>query len=147
MSKTVVKCKFLSWTGNPFVSSCWSDVRTCGETMIFVCRGRLPTPCAHFIYFCARRCSETYILTFWMARRCSETHILILPDEPSRRIRWVDPSKLWRNANFELLELLRALASACERLCFVSARPGLRAGPQPRSCEASVACRTSTAIM
>ena len=26
-------------------------------------------------------------------------------------------------------------------------RPGLRAGPQPRSCEASVACRTSTAIL
>ena len=26
-------------------------------------------------------------------------------------------------------------------------RPGLRAGPQPRSCEASVACRTSTAIV
>ena len=26
-------------------------------------------------------------------------------------------------------------------------RPVLRAGPQPRSCEASVACRTSTAIM
>ena len=90
--------------------------------MIFVCRGRLPTPCAHFIHFCARRCSETYILTFWMARRCSETHILILPDEPSRRIRWVDRAKLWRNVNFELLESLRALAWACQRLCFVSAR-------------------------
>ena len=76
-SKTVVKCKFLSSTRNRFVTSCWSDVRNCGETMIFVCRGRLPTPCAHFIHFCARRCSETYILTFWMARRCSETHILI----------------------------------------------------------------------
>ena len=108
-------------TGNPFVTSCWSDVRNCGETMIFVCRGRLPTLCAHFIHFCARRCSETYILTFWMARRCSETHILIWPDEPSRRIQWVDRAKLWRNANFELLELLRALAWACERLCFVSA--------------------------
>ena len=77
MSKTVVKCKFLSWTGNRFAISCWSDVRSCGETMIFVCRGRLPTPCAHFIHFCARRCSETYILTFWMARRCSESHLLI----------------------------------------------------------------------
>ena len=95
------------------------------ETVVkydFLCRGRLPTPCAHFIQFCARRCSETYILTFWMARRCSETHILILPDEPSRRIRWVDRAKLWRNVNFELLESLRALAWACERLCFVSAR-------------------------
>ena len=101
MSKTVVKCKFLSWTGNPFVTSCWSDVRNCGKTMLFVCRGRRPTPCAHVIHFCARRrCSETYILTFWMARRCSETDILILPDEPSRRIRWVGPSKLWRNAKF-----------------------------------------------
>ena len=105
-SKTVVKCKFLSY---PFVTSCWSDVRKCGKTMIFICRGRLPTPCAHFI------------LKFWMARTCSETHILILPDEPSRRIRWVDRAKLWRNANFELLELLRALAWPCERLCFVSA--------------------------
>ena len=41
--------------------------------------------------------------TFWkcgMARRCSETHILLLQDEPSRRIRWVDGTKLWRNANF-----------------------------------------------
>ena len=121
-SKTVVKCKFLSSTGNPFVTSCWSDVRNCGKTMIFICRGRLPTPCAHFIHFCARRCSETYILKFWIARRCSETHILILPDEPSRRIRWVDRAKLWRNASFELLELLRALAWPCERLCFVSAR-------------------------
>ena len=120
-SKTVVKCKFLSWTGNPFVTSCWSDVRNCGKTMIFLCRGRLPTPCACFIQFCARRCSETYILTFWMARRCSETHIWILPDEPSRRIRWVDRAKLWRNVNFELLESLRALAWPCERLCFVSA--------------------------
>ena len=129
--KTVVKCKFsvcsrnplvtscsldvqnanfLRGPSNPFVVSCSSDVRNCGKTMIFVCRGRLPTPCAHFIHFCARRCSETYILKFWMARRCSETDILILPDEPSRRIRWVDRAKLWRNANFELLELLRALA-------------------------------------
>ena len=65
--------------------------------MIFLCRGRLLTPCAHFIQFYARRCSETYILKFWMARRCSETHILILPDEPSRRNRWVDRAKLWRN--------------------------------------------------
>ena len=137
----MVKCKFFGSSHNPFVTSCSSDVQNCGEMqiseldgatlsslragrtseMIFVCRGRLPTPCAHFIHFCARRCSETYILKFWMARRCSETHILILPDEPSRRIRWVDRAKLWRNANFELLELLRALAWPCERLCFVSA--------------------------
>ena len=93
---------FLRGPSNPFVVSCSSDVRNCGKTMIFVCRGRLPTPCACFIQFCARRCSETYILTFWMARRCSETHISILPDEPSRRFRWVDRAKLWRNANFEL---------------------------------------------
>ena len=145
--KTVVKCKFSVRSRNPLVISCSSDVQNCGEmqifeldgqpfrhfvlvgrpklwykTMIFACRGRLPTPYAHFIHFCARRCSETYILTFWTARRCSETHILILPDEPSRRIRWADRAKLWRNANFELLELLRALAWACERFCFVSAR-------------------------
>ena len=119
-SKTVVKCNFRG-PSNPFVTSCWSDVRNCGKAMIFLCRGRLPTPCAHFIHFCARRCSEMYILTFWMARRCSEMHILILPDEPSRRIRWVDRAKLWRNVNFELLESLCALAWACERLCFVSA--------------------------
>ena len=100
--------------GQPFCHfECWSDVRNCGKTMIFICRGRLPTPCAHFIHFCARRCSETCILKFWMARRCSETHFLIW---------WVDRAKLWRNANFELLELLRALAWPCERLCFVSAR-------------------------
>ena len=117
-SKTVVKCKFFRRRCNPFVTSCWS----CGETIIFLCRGRLPTPCACFIQFCARCCSETYILTFWMARRCSETQILILPEEPSRRIRWVDRAKLWRNVNFELLESLRALAWACERFCFVSAR-------------------------
>ena len=89
--------------------------------MIFVCRGRLPTPCVCCIQFCARRCCETYILTFWMALRCSETRILILPDEPSPRIPWVDRAKLWRNANFEFLESLRALAWARERLCFVSA--------------------------
>ena len=122
-SKTVVKCKIFELDGQPFfITSGWSEVRNCGKTMIFLCRGQLPTPCAHFIHFCARRCSETCIFTFWMARRCSETHIWILPDEPSRRIRWVDRAKLWRNVNFELLESLRALAWACERLCFVSAR-------------------------
>ena len=120
VTKTVVKCKFSVRSRNPLVISCSLDVQNCGEmqiftfsslragrtseTVVFVCRGRLLTPCAHFIHFCARRCSETYILTFWMARRCSETHVLILPDEPSRGIRWVDRAKLWRNANFELLE-------------------------------------------
>ena len=59
--------------------------------------------------FCARHCSETYISIFLHARRCSETHIFILLDEPSRRIRWVDRAKLWRNANFKLQELLRAV--------------------------------------
>ena len=118
----MVKCKFFRRRRNPFVTSCWSDVRNCGKRMIFVRRGRPQTPRVCFMHFCARRCSETYILKFWMARRWSETHILILPDEPPRRIRWVDRTKLWRNANFELLELLRALAWACERLCFVSAR-------------------------
>ena len=48
-------------------------------------------------------------------------HISILPDKPSRRIRWGDRAKLWRNVNFELLESLRVLAWACERLCFVFA--------------------------
>ena len=66
------------------------------------------------IHFCARRCGETCILKFWMARRCSQTHILILLDEPSRRIRWVDCAKLWRIANFQVLELLRALSWACD---------------------------------
>ena len=121
-SKTVVKCNFFRRRGNPFVTSCSSDVQNCGKTMIFVCRGRPPTPCARFMHFCARRGSETCILKFWMARRCSETHILILPEEPSRRIRWVDRAKLWRNANFELLELLRALSWARQCLCFVFAR-------------------------
>ena len=125
-SKTVVKRKFWSGPRNPFVvscssdvqncgetqiwlrprnplvTSCWSDVRNCGKMVIFVWRGLPRTSCARFIHFCARRCSETHILKFWMARRCSETHILILQDEPSRRIRWVDCTKLWRNANFEL---------------------------------------------
>ena len=117
----MVKCKFFRRRCNPFVTSCWSDVRNCGKTKIFLRRWQLPTPCAYFIQFCACRCSEMYILTFWMARRCSEMHILILPDEPSRRIRWVDRAKLWRNVSFELLESLRALAWARERLCFVSA--------------------------
>ena len=51
-----------------------------------------------------------------MARRCSDTRILFLLDEPSRRIRWVDCTKLWRNANFELLELLCALSWTCQAL-------------------------------
>ena len=59
--------------------------------------------------FCARHCNETDISIFLHARRCSETHIFILLDEPSRRIRWVDRAKLWRNANFKLQELLRAV--------------------------------------
>ena len=99
-SKTVVKCKFVTSSVNPLVTSCWSDVRNCGEMVSFVCRGLPRTSCAGFIHFCARRCSKTYILKFWMARRCSETHILLLLDEPSRRIRRVHCTKLWRNANF-----------------------------------------------
>ena len=59
--------------------------------------------------FCARHCNETDISIFLHARRCSETHIFILLDEPSRRIRWVNRAKLWRNANFKLQELLRAV--------------------------------------
>ena len=66
-----------------------------------------PHPIPHT--FCARHCNETYISIFLHARRCSETHIFILLDEPSRRIRWVDRTKLWRNANFKLQELLRAV--------------------------------------
>ena len=69
--------------------------------------GMVPPPIPHT--FCARHCSETYISIFLHARRCSETHIFILLDEPSRRIRWVDSAKLWRNANFKLQELLRAV--------------------------------------
>ena len=98
-SKTVVKRKLRSGRRNPLVTSCWSDVRNCGKMLIFVCR-RLPrTSCAGFIHFGARRCSKTCILKSGMARRCSETHILLLLDEPSRRIRWVDGTQLWRNAN------------------------------------------------
>ena len=66
-----------------------------------------PPPIPHT--FCARHCNETYISIFLHARRCSETRIFILLDEPSRRIRWVDRAKLWRNANFKLQELLRAV--------------------------------------
>ena len=99
-SKTVVKCKCVTSSVNPLVTSCWSDVRNCGKMLIFVCRGLLRTSCARFIHFGARRCSKTHILKFWMARRCSETHILLFLDEPSRRIRWVDGTKLWRNGNF-----------------------------------------------
>ena len=68
-SKTVVKRKFWSGRRNPLVTSCWSDVPNCGEMVIFVCRGLPRTSCAGFIHFCARRCSETCILKFWMARR------------------------------------------------------------------------------
>ena len=85
---------------NPLVTSCWSDVRNCGKMVIFVCRVLPRASCAWFIHFCVRRCSKTCILKCGMARRCSETHILLLLDEPSRRIRWVDGTKLWRNANF-----------------------------------------------
>ena len=99
-SKTVVKCKFVTSTVNPLVTSCWSDVGNCGKMLIFACRGLPRTSCAGFIHFGARRCSKTYILKCGMARRCSETHILLLLDEPSRRIRWVDGTKPWRNANF-----------------------------------------------
>ena len=66
-----------------------------------------PPPIPHT--FCTRHCSETCISILLHARRCSETHIFILLDEPSRRIRWVDRAKLWRNANFKLQELLRAV--------------------------------------
>ena len=66
-----------------------------------------PPPIPHT--FCARHCNKTYISIFLHARRCSETHIFILLDEPSRRIRWVDRAKLWRNANFKLQEVLRAV--------------------------------------
>ena len=38
-SKTVVKCKFRARRCNPFVTSCWSDVRNCGKTMIFYAAG------------------------------------------------------------------------------------------------------------
>ena len=64
-----------------------------------------PPPIPHA--FCTRHCCETYISILLHARRCSETHIFILLDEPSRRIRWVDRAKLWRNANFKLQEWLR----------------------------------------
>ena len=69
--------------------------------------GPPPPPIPHT--FCTRHCSETYISILLHARRCSETHIFILLDEPSRRIRWVDRAKLWRNANFKLQEWLRAV--------------------------------------
>ena len=92
-----------------FDGSCWSDVRNCGKMVIFVCRVLPRASCAWFIHFCVRRCSKTWILKCGMARRCSETHILLLLDEPSRRIRWVDGTKLWRNANF-LWEIVGSIA-------------------------------------
>ena len=85
---------------------------------IYESGSRIPTPPPPMVWsptppiphtFCARHCNETYISIFLHARRCSETHIFILLDEPSRRIRWVDRAKLWRNANFKLQELLRAV--------------------------------------
>ena len=110
-SKTEVKCesawvvwqpsrRFVLIEGCENVTSCWSDVRNCGKMVIFVCRVLPRASCAGLIHFCVRRCSKTWILKCGMARRCSETHILLLLDEPSRRIRWVDGTKLWRNANF-----------------------------------------------
>jgi len=67
VSKTVAKRKFHILAVNPLAKNVVSIAQNCSKTL----------------HFCPRRCSETYILKFWMARRCSETHILILPDEPS----------------------------------------------------------------
>ena len=98
----------LRYCSSMSLASLRATAQNCGKIVIFVCRGLPRTFCAGFIHFYARRCSKTYILEFWMARCCSETHILLLLDEPSRRIRRVDCTKLWRNANF--LEIVGSLA-------------------------------------
>ena len=50
-----------------------------------------------FPYFCMHAAVARRAFSFcWM-------------NEPSRRIQWVDRAKLWRNANFKLQELLRAV--------------------------------------
>ena len=69
----------------------------------------LPPYLIHFAHATVAKLTFPYISILLHARRCSETHIFILLDEPSRRIRWVDRAKLWRNANFKLQELLRAV--------------------------------------
>ena len=81
-SKTEVKCKFVTSTVNPLVTSCWSEVRNCGKMLLFAWRGLSRTSCAGFIHFGARCCSKTCILKCGMARCCSETDILLLLDEP-----------------------------------------------------------------
>ena len=62
--------------------------KNCSKTSVISSReaGRFMV---EIIHFCARPCSETYIVTFGNARRCSATHICVLVDEPSRRNRCV----------------------------------------------------------
>ena len=93
--------------GNPYISPIYESGSRIPTPPPPQWYGPPPPPIPHT--FCARHCNETYISIFLHARRCSETHIFILLDEPSRRIRWVDRAKLWRNANFKLQELLRAV--------------------------------------
>ena len=71
-----------------------SIAQNCSNTLLFSLREADRAMADGFIHFCARRCSETHIVTFGNARRCSATHICALVDEPSRRNRCVDRAKL-----------------------------------------------------
>ena len=45
--KTVVKCKFLTWTRDPFVTSCLSDAQNCGKLQIL---DLAEQPFRHFVH-------------------------------------------------------------------------------------------------
>ena len=97
--KAVVKCNFFR---SPSALSLLRARRTL-ETVVIWNFG-WPRLAAHIatcrIHFWARPSSKTRVSRFRTARRCSDMHILIWLDEPSRRIRWVDRTELWRNAFF-----------------------------------------------
>ena len=97
-SNTVAERKFFTLRSNLFVTSCSSDAQDCSKMVIFLWRELPRASVICFIHFRARCYSETCI--FLNARRCSDMRILILLDEPSRRIRWVDRAKLSRNTIF-----------------------------------------------
>ena len=92
--KTVAKRKFHLPSVNPLAKNVVSIAQNCCKTLHFCVREAGRFTVDRFIHFCARRCSETYILKFENARRCSARHILLLADEPSRRNRCVDRAKL-----------------------------------------------------
>ena len=76
--------KFHLLSVNPLGKNVVSIAQNCSKTSHFCVREAGRFTVDRFIHFCARRCSETYILKFGNARRCSARHILLLADEPSR---------------------------------------------------------------